>query len=284
MCLAHKQDKPKRSQRGKSSATRKPRRERSVAKLRKTVEKTSGSGHQRRHLSSHNKAPAVSTIAFQPGGASNKINAGDAAKDAALPVIASSQESIPPSVASSSHQRTCKSKRSISTLSRTGNDSSNSKHRHVVSHDYHDHASFPPTDDISPMNEETGYMYVDEDLHQPTPDPVTSTTSNRGSHHGSALETFPYRLYRMIEDAHAEGNRDIIQFMPHGRAFRVEDQDALVDQLLPRYFHQSKYVSFQRQLSIYGFQKLMASGPDRGVYMYMSFDFVVLCCIVALCA
>jgi len=212
------------------------------------------------------------------------MNVDDAAKDAALPVIASSQASVPSSVAPSSHQRTCKSKRSTSTLSRTGNDSNNRKHRHVVSHDYHDHASFPPTDDISHMNEETGYMYADEDLCQPTPDPVTSMTSNKGSHHGSTSETFPYRLYRMIEDAHAEGNSDIIQFMPHGRAFRVEDQDALVDQLLPRYFHQSKYVSFQRQLSIYGFHKLTASGPDRGVYMYMSFDFVVLCCIVALCA
>jgi hypothetical protein len=51
--------------------------------------------------------------------------------------------------------------------------------------------------------------------------------------------------------------------MPHGRAFRVEDHNGLVEKILGRYFHQSKYVSFQRQLNIYGFQKLTV-GKDQG--------------------
>ena len=139
----------------------------------------------------------------------------------------------------------------------------NKKHRNIVHHDYHDHASDVNVDTLA-SSDDLDDVYFDDDYDQPLPRKVTSPTAN--SRESTQSETFPFRLYRMIEDAYAEGNDDIIHFMPHGRAIRVEDQDGLVDKILPRYFKQSKYVSFQRQLLIYGFKKL-TTGPDQGMFM-----------------
>ena len=49
--------------------------------------------------------------------------------------------------------------------------------------------------------------------------------------------------------------------MPHGRCFAIHDHDALVKEVLPRYFNQTKFVSFIRQLNLWGFKRV-----TRGVY------------------
>ena len=225
---------------------------------------SAGRQHHQSVKSSHKKKPATLATTAQHVYSSTSMDINAAAKDTALPTLPSSSDSAPLPSVPSTHQR----KRSTSECSCPVHKNCNRKHRYVVSHDYHDHASSPSIDDILPMNDNNGY-FDDEDAYQPTPAqvmPTVSTTTTRTSHPGSKSETFPYRLYRMIEDAHAEGNSDIIHFMPHGRAFIVEDHDKLVDKLLARYFHQSKYVSFQRQLNIYGFQKLTV-GTDQGEYI-----------------
>jgi hypothetical protein len=40
---------------------------------------------------------------------------------------------------------------------------------------------------------------------------------------------------------------------------------------MPKYFKQSKLASFQRQLNLYGFTRLSASGPDKGGYFHELF-------------
>lgn len=59
---------------------------------------------------------------------------------------------------------------------------------------------------------------------------------------------------------------DVIRWMPHGRAFRVMNQKACVDVVLPRFFKQSKWTSFIRQLNLWGFKRL-THGPDAGAYV-----------------
>jgi HSF-type DNA-binding len=45
-------------------------------------------------------------------------------------------------------------------------------------------------------------------------------------------------------------------WQPHGRCFMVHDMKEFVSSMLPLWFRQSKFASFQRQLNLYGFQRL----------------------------
>jgi len=95
---------------------------------------------------------------------------------------------------------------------------------------------------------------------------------------------FPVKLHRLIEHAEAAGLTDIVGWQPHGRCFVIRDPDAFCQELLPRYvanlrilplvwhtclvrfFRQTKFASFRRQLNLYGFSRL-TQGPDvRGYY------------------
>lgn len=82
--------------------------------------------------------------------------------------------------------------------------------------------------------------------------------------------SFPLKLHCILDKLESEGSRDIISWLPHGRAFLVYSVDRLVDELMPQYFNQSKYSSFQRQLHMYHFQRITA-GRDKGAYHHPSF-------------
>jgi hypothetical protein len=69
--------------------------------------------------------------------------------------------------------------------------------------------------------------------------------------------------------------------MPHGRAWKIHNKDLLVSEVLPRYFVQSKYESFARQLNGWGFKRLQQAGNDFNAYYHECFlrgmpQFVVL--------
>jgi len=83
-------------------------------------------------------------------------------------------------------------------------------------------------------------------------------------------EPFPDKLYRLIEDAQAEGKSDIISFFSHGRAFAIHDPDRFREEIMPRFFRQTKLASFQRQLNLYGFRRI-TRGPDSGGYYHAMF-------------
>lgn len=50
---------------------------------------------------------------------------------------------------------------------------------------------------------------------------------------------------------------------PHGRAWKVLNKRLFVDEVIPKYFRQSKYASFTRQLSGWGFKKLYQTGEGK---------------------
>ena len=76
----------------------------------------------------------------------------------------------------------------------------------------------------------------------------------------------------MLEDTAASGNDDIVSWLPGGKSFRVHKPKEFVTTIMPRYFKQSHYKSFQRQLHIYGFSRIAKKGmPDTGAYSHPDF-------------
>lgn len=87
---------------------------------------------------------------------------------------------------------------------------------------------------------------------------------------GGVTEPFPEKLHRMLIEIEKDGNEHIISFFPHGRAFGIHDTDAFEEKIMPKYFKQSRLSSFQRQLNLYGFTRIV-SGPDSGGYYHELF-------------
>ncbi|KAL7524841.1 hypothetical protein ACHAXR_000739, partial [Thalassiosira sp. AJA248-18] len=61
----------------------------------------------------------------------------------------------------------------------------------------------------------------------------------------------------------------IITWMPHGGAFKILSKELLV--AIPGYFSLTKFESFTRQLSIWGYKRLYRRGADYGCYYHESF-------------
>ena len=57
-------------------------------------------------------------------------------------------------------------------------------------------------------------------------------------------------------------------WQPHGRAFKIHDRKRFATEVMPRFFKQSKFSSFTRQLRIYGFSRISCPGPDKGAYYH----------------
>lgn len=104
----------------------------------------------------------------------------------------------------------------------------------------------PPSDD-------------DEDDAEVTEDQDEKGKKGKGAY----VETFPQKLFRMIEEADTEGKEDVVSFFPHGRAFAIHKPRTFITEFMPRYFSTSRMSSFQRQLNLYGFRRI-TEGRDKG--------------------
>jgi hypothetical protein len=81
---------------------------------------------------------------------------------------------------------------------------------------------------------------------------------------------FPWKLHDMLDAVEKEGLEHIVSWQPHGRSFTVYKPREFVDKVLKRFFTQSQYPSFQRQLNLYGFSRF-AHGRDKGAYYHSCF-------------
>ena len=75
----------------------------------------------------------------------------------------------------------------------------------------------------------------------------------------------------MLERIANNGYQDVVSWQPHGKAFRVHHPEVFASEIMPRYFKQTKYKSFQRQLHMYGFVRTK-KGMDKGAYYHDLFD------------
>jgi len=112
----------------------------------------------------------------------------------------------------------------------------------VVQHNYHDHS------------------HENEADHEP----------QKFKSRGGVAIPFPLKLHGMLEKAMAEGHGDVVSWQPHGRCFVVHKPQEFQEIVLPMYFKLTKLSSFQRQLNLYGFQRLTL-GRDRGGYYHELF-------------
>lgn len=93
---------------------------------------------------------------------------------------------------------------------------------------------------------------------------------------GGIPTPFPYKLYIMLnamETDAANGNargKSIVGWQSHGRSFKVHNVKAFVETIMPEFFKQTKYSSFQRQLNLYGFVRI-TGGPDKGAVYHPCF-------------
>jgi len=116
-----------------------------------------------------------------------------------------------------------------------------SRRRHVVKHDYHDHA------------------FENDDSN--------SKKKQRRGPRGGVTTPFPVKLHAVLED---NMHDEVISWQPHGRCFVLRKPKEFLDEVMTKYFKQTKLTSFQRQLNLYGFNRL-TSGPDKGGYYHELF-------------
>lgn len=77
-------------------------------------------------------------------------------------------------------------------------------------------------------------------------------------------QPFPVKVYEMLENAERQKFDHIVSWNEVGTGFMVHDKDHFTREIVPHYFNLTKYKSFQRQLSLYGFQRVTV-GPNKGL-------------------
>jgi len=83
---------------------------------------------------------------------------------------------------------------------------------------------------------------------------------------------FPFKLHSILESSGASGQEAIISWLPSGKAFKIHKPKEFADAIMPQYFNQTKYRSFQRQLYIYGFDRVKdKASDDYGAYFHELF-------------
>jgi hypothetical protein len=86
----------------------------------------------------------------------------------------------------------------------------------------------------------------------------------------TAAIKFPAKLHQILNEVEQKENDEIISWNRDGKSFNVHNQKMFVDTVLPSYFRHSKYRSFQRQLNLYGFERILC-GPLEGSYHHPDF-------------
>ncbi|CAM9735164.1 unnamed protein product, partial [Laminaria digitata] len=81
-----------------------------------------------------------------------------------------------------------------------------------------------------------------------------------------APQAFARKLFEILTtESHA-----VIAWNDDGTAFHVKDVESFSEETLTKYYRHSKFSSFQRQLNLYSFRKIV-KGPDAGGYAHPMF-------------
>ena len=97
-------------------------------------------------------------------------------------------------------------------------------------------------------------------------DPPSNKRQKRPYHH----ESFPAKLHRLLAETEAAERDDIVSFNAEGTAILIHQPEAFEEEIIPQYFRHSKLSSFKRQLSMYGFIRIL-DGPDIGGFTHTLF-------------
>jgi len=99
-----------------------------------------------------------------------------------------------------------------------------------------------------------------------------NSTSSEETNNMFTKFAFPFKLHSILENSGASGQESIISWLPSGKAFKIHKPKEFADAIMPQYFNQTKYRSFQRQLYIYGFDRIKdKQSDDYGAYYHELF-------------
>ncbi len=90
-------------------------------------------------------------------------------------------------------------------------------------------------------------MNATHSVNAPKPKP-----SGKRGPRGGVYDPFPIKLHRMLDECKAAGLESVVSWLEHGRAFRIHQPKLFAATIMCRFFNQTKYTSFQRQLNLYG--------------------------------
>jgi len=93
---------------------------------------------------------------------------------------------------------------------------------------------------------------------------ISSSTPSKKAVDRELRQPFPVKVYEMLENADKKQFSHAVSWNPQGTGFMVHDKNSFTKLIVPDYFNLTKYKSFQRQLSLYGFQRVTV-GPNKGL-------------------
>ncbi|KAL7461230.1 hypothetical protein ACHAXS_001652 [Conticribra weissflogii] len=104
------------------------------------------------------------------------------------------------------------------------------------------------------------FYYIDRSC-EPDDDPLTPLSPPL------CVPNFVIKLHAILIRKDLE---HIVSWMPHGRSWKIIDQDQFEKKVLPDYFKQSNISSFYRQANGWGFRRML-KGPDKGSFCSENF-------------
>jgi hypothetical protein len=96
-----------------------------------------------------------------------------------------------------------------------------------------------------------------------------SKINNKALNRGRSEVQFPGKLHAMMAFVERENLESIVSWVMDGTAILVNDPENLV-KILPLFFSQTKYRSFQRQLNMWRFERIL-DGPYKGAFSHPYF-------------
>eukprot|EP00980_Cylindrotheca_fusiformis_P031259 scaffold26088_cov132-Cylindrotheca_fusiformis.AAC.6 len=128
----------------------------------------------------------------------------------------------------------------------------------------------------SNRDHEEGRSSVDESSSYPKSklDVVGMTREDNEEQQASHHTHFPLRLHEMLTWAESQGYDAVVSWLPGNppNSFKVHRKDDFVHQILPRFFKQTQYKSFIRQLNLWDFERIVTATSDKGGYKHALFS------------
>jgi hypothetical protein len=119
--------------------------------------------------------------------------------------------------------------------------------RQYVRHSYNDRSN-EVIDNLTTSDENTLRLYREDSVGGP----------------------FPLKLQIVLKVTEKLGQQHIISWLPHGRSFMIHRPREFEEEVMGKFFKQTKLTSFRRQLNLYDFQRI-THGRDAGSYYHELF-------------
>eukprot|EP00590_Aulacoseira_subarctica_P006140 CAMPEP_0172417748 /NCGR_PEP_ID=MMETSP1064-20121228/4247_1 /TAXON_ID=202472 /ORGANISM="Aulacoseira subarctica , Strain CCAP 1002/5" /LENGTH=518 /DNA_ID=CAMNT_0013156245 /DNA_START=41 /DNA_END=1597 /DNA_ORIENTATION=+ len=112
----------------------------------------------------------------------------------------------------------------------------------------------------TPTNQKTGYLYIDR-ADETDDDPLTPLTPF------GTTPNFPAKMYAILANTTFKSS---VEWLPHGRSWRILNQKSFEQSILPTFFGHFKFASFLRQAHGWGFLRIQG-GPDKDTFYHEYF-------------